>query len=209
MPGVQINNTMMKKIALLFMGFSLLALPSCTAIGVVTGIGAATGIAAAKEGGIQATGQDLKIQATINDLWFKHDLDMFGKLDLTVNQGRVLVTGVVQNPEHRVEAIRLAWQPEGVKQVINEIQIDESNGFVGFARDNWITTRLRTSITLDKDVQSVNYSIDTVQGTVYLLGVAQSQAELNRVTEIARTIPDVKRVVSYVKMAGSPVKEVE
>ena len=54
----------------------------------------------------------------------------------------------------------------------------------------------------DRDIQSVNYTIDTVQGMVYLMGVAQNQAELNRVVERARTIPDVKQVVSYVKLAG-------
>ncbi|MDB2683197.1 BON domain-containing protein, partial [Alphaproteobacteria bacterium] len=52
-------------------------------------------------------------------------VDMFTKLDLTVNQGRVLITGVVQDPAHRVEAVRLAWKPTGVQQVINEIRVAE------------------------------------------------------------------------------------
>jgi len=187
--------------------FALLFIAGCSPLGIMTGAGAAVGVSSAKEGGLKSTFRDAKIQTTINDLWFKYDVETFGKLDLTVNQGRVLVTGVVQNPEHRVEAIRLAWQPSGVVQVINEIQLAEGTGITGFARDVWITTRLRTELTLDKDVQSINYSIDTVQGVVYLMGVAQDQAELNRVIERARTIPDVKRVVSYVKMAGVPIDQ--
>lgn len=176
---------------------------SCAApLGVAAGAGAATGIAAVQEGGLKRAASDAKIQASINDLWFTHNVEMFRKLDLTVNQGRVLVTGVVQNPEHRVEAIRLAWQPPGVKQVINEVKVADSTGIVGFARDSWISTRLRTSITLDKQVQSINYNIDTVQGVVYLMGFAQNQAELDRVIETARTIPDVRQVVSYVKIIG-------
>ncbi|MCD8562525.1 MAG: BON domain-containing protein [Alphaproteobacteria bacterium] len=119
--------------------------------------------------------------------------------------GRVLITGVVQNPENRVEAVRLAWQPEGVKQVINEIQIADSPGIGDYARDTWIATRLRTAIMFDSKVQSINYSIDVVKGNVYLMGVAQNQAELNHVIEKARTIPDVKRVVSYVKLAGEAI----
>lgn len=178
----------------------------CTAIGVLSGGAAATGVAAASEGGIKGTLTDAGIQATISDLWFQYDLETFSKLNLTVNQGRVLVTGVVQDPEHRVEAIRLAWQPNGVKQVINEIQVAEGEGIKGFARDAWITSRLRASLTLDQDVQSINYSLETVQGIIYLMGVAQSQAELNRVMEIARTIPDVKRVVSYVKIVGEQIE---
>lgn len=183
----------------------IVLLPGCSPVGMATGAGATAGVAAAQEGGLSRAYKDVKIQAQINDLWFKHDVDMFRKIDMTVNQGRVLLTGVVQDPEHRVEAVRLAWQPEEVRQVINEIQVADSDGVIGFARDTWISTRLRTVITFDRDVQSINYSIDTVQGTVYLMGVAQNQVELNRVVETARTIPDVRQVVSYVKLAGEQI----
>ena len=95
-------------------------------------------------------------------------------------------------------------------QVINEIRVAEGEGLPGYVRDQWITTRLRTAITLDRDVQSINYSIETVDGVVYLMGAAQNQAELNRVIEIARTISNVKQVISYVKMIGEePVAAVE
>jgi len=173
-------------------------LSSCTWLGI--GAAATAGVAASKEGGISRTASDARIQIAINDLWFKYNVETFRKLDLTVNNGRVLITGVVQNPDHRVEAVRLAWQPKGVEQVINEIRIAESEGIKGFARDTWITTRLRAAIVYEKTVQSLNYSIDTVQGTVYLMGVADSQTELDKVISIARTIPDVKQVVSYMKV---------
>ena len=182
--------------------FGLLALQGCTAVGIATGIGATAGIAAVQEGGLRRAGKDAIIQAQINELWFRHDVEMFRKLDMTVNNGRILLTGVVQNPEHRVEAVRLAWQPNHVEQVINEITVADSDGFTGFARDTWITGRLRTALMFDRDVQSVNYSIDTVKRVVYLMGWAQDQAELNRVMEIARTISDVEQVVSYVKLVG-------
>ncbi len=168
---------------------------------VGAGAAVATGAAASQEGGIRAAVNDTRIRALISDLWFKYDLNTFAKLDLTVDNGRVLITGIVQNPDHRVEAVRLAWQPEGVQQVINEIRIAESTGIKGYARDTWITTRLRTAIMFEKEVQSLNYSIDTVQGTVYLMGVAQSQAELDKVIAIARTIDKVEQVVSYVKIS--------
>lgn len=178
---------------------------SCTPLGFVTGAATTTGVAAARDGGIKGTISDLEIQAAINDLWFKYDIKTFAKLDMTVNQGRVLITGVVQDPEDRVEAVRLAWQPEGVKQVINEIQLADSPGVTAYARDAWIATRLRTALTFDSKVRSINYSIDVVKGVVYLMGVAQNQFELNHVIEKARTIPDVKRVVSYVKLTGEPL----
>ena len=190
----------MKRIV--FSVFALMILSSCSPIGAAAGAGAALGVGAAREGGLGTAASDLKIKAFISDKWFKYDLQTFAKLNLTVNQGRVLVTGIVQNPDDRVEAIRLAWQVDGVKQVINEIRVAQSEGLPGYVRDQWITTRLRTVITFDRDIQSINYSIDTVAGTIYLMGVAQNQAELNKVIETARTIPNVQQVVSYVKMAG-------
>lgn len=179
---------------------ALLLLGGCSGLGVATGAGAALGIAAAQEGGLRASARDLAIRAKINDLWFQYDIETFAKLNLTVKQGRVLVTGVVDDPEDRVEAIRRAWQVGGVEQVINEVRVADSEGVPGFVRDAWITTRLRTALTLDKYVQSINYTIDTVSGIVYLMGVAQNQAELNRVIEISRTVPHVRQVISYVKM---------
>jgi osmotically-inducible protein OsmY len=176
-----------------------LGLQGCVFLGIGAGLGAA-GVAATQEGGLSVAAEDTRIQVQINDLWFKHDVEMFRKLDMTIDNGRVLLTGVVQNPDHRVEAVRLAWQPKGVKQVINEIRISESSGVQTTAQDVWITTRLRSEMIFNRDVQSLNYSIDTVQGTVYLMGFSQSQAELDRVVSLARRVPNVKQVVSYVKV---------
>jgi len=180
-----------------------LTLSGCA--GMIAGGAAAVGVAAVKEGGLKSSATDLRIQTEINDLWLRHDIDIFTKLDLTVNQGRVLITGIVQNPEHRVDAVRLAWKVKGVKQVINEIKIAESTGFTGYLSDAWISARIRSGLTIDKDVQNLNYTIDTVDGVVYLMGVAQSREELNRVIERARTTNGVDRVVSYVKIAGDDI----
>jgi osmotically-inducible protein OsmY len=185
---------------------SALLLNAC--LGLAAGAGATAGIAATQEGGIKGAVDDVAIKASINDLWFKSNVDIFRKLNLTVDQGRVLITGVVQNPEHRVEAVRLAWQPKGVKQVINEIRVADSEGVQGYVSDSWVTAQLRTKLTIDADVQSINYSIDTVQGIVYLMGAARNQAELNKVIDTARNIKNVKQVVSYVKMLGEPIQVV-
>lgn len=198
--------------SLFFIGIvlvSMAGLSGCTGIGLATSAGAVGGIAAAREGGLTQSARDARIKLEINDLWLKYDFDAFRKLSSTVEQGRVLVTGVVQNPDQRVEAIRLAWQPKGVLQVINEVRVENSEGITGFARDRWITGNLRAKIIFDRDVQSINYSIDTVQGTVYLMGIAQDQAELNKVITHARNTGYVKQVVSYVKMAGSPVETIQ
>ena len=180
-------------------------LSGCTGLGLATSAGAVGGIAAAREGGLKQSAIDARIALEINDLWFKYDTDAFLKLNLTVEQGRVLVTGVVQNPDQRVEAIRLAWQPNGVVQVINEVRVAESEGISGFARDSWITGNLRAKLIFDRDIQSINYTIDTVQSVVYLMGIAQDTTELNKVISHARDTGYVKDVVSYVKLAGDQI----
>jgi len=196
--------TMNKSLIVTLMA-STLILSGCGAVGLATGVGAAVGVSAAKEGGLRGTVTDESIRLEISDLWFKKSVDLFGKLNLSVNQGRVLVTGVVQQPEDRVEAIRLAWQPKGVKQVINEVRVGESGTIGTYAKDTWISGQLRTQMTFDKYTQSINYSIETVHGAVYLMGVAQSQEELDRVIKLARRIKGVSEVISYAKLLGEPV----
>ena len=204
---MNLNFNMKRFLPLILVVGALAFLPGCSPVGMAAGAGATLGIAAAKEGGLRTTTNDLKIKALISEKWLQYSVSTFAKLNLDVTHGRVLVSGIVQNPDDRVEAIRLAWQVEGVQQVINEVRLAEGEGLPGYIRDKWITTRLRTAITFDVEIQSINYSIETVQGTVYLMGVAQHQAELNAVIEHARTMPNVRQVVSYVKMASELVPE--
>lgn len=192
----------MRRLCCLALVLIAVPLTSCSPLGLAAGAGAGVGVAAAQEGGLNTAVDDAYIKAMINDAWFRYDVETFRKLNLTVNQGRVLVTGVVEDPEDRVEAIRLAWQPKGVHQVINEVRVEDGSGISGYLRDSWITAKLRTKMMLDKEIQSVNYSVDTVDRTVYLMGVAYNKQELNSAIELARTISGVDQVVSYVKMAG-------
>lgn len=182
------------------MAAATLALSGCGPVGLAAGAGSAVGVAAAQEGGIRGAVTDDAIQLQIADLWFKRDLKMFSKLSATVKEGRVLVTGSVPTADMRVEAIRLVWQAQGVKQVLNEITVDEGGGVSGAMIDSWITTNLKTKLMLDKYIQSINYNVDTVGGNVYLMGVAQDQNEMNRVMNYARNIDHVKNVVSYVRL---------
>ena len=172
----------------------------CTPVDMAIGAGAATGVAVAQERGLSGTARDTALSAAIQELWFRTNFDMFSKLSSTVTEQRALLTGKVQDPEMRVEAVKLAWQIEGINEVINEIEVTNGTSLVDSARDVWITTQLRTQVTFDKNVRSINYSIDTVNGSVFLMGIARDQDELDRVTNHARNIAYVRRVVSYVRL---------
>ena len=196
----------MTRIFILTLLSSAALLSACGPLGLAAGAGATVGIAATREGGVKGSASDFRIRSQINDLWFKSNVKMFSKLNLSIDQGRVLITGVVQDPAHRVEAVRLAWQPRGVKQVINEIRVADTDGLSEYVSDTWITTKLRSKMLIDRDIQSINYSIDTVQGIVYLMGVARSQDELDHTIDVARGVNGVKQVISYVKLTGEPVR---
>lgn len=196
----------MKKLATAALAVSIslsaLALSSCSPLGLAVGAGATVGVAAAQEGGIKGATTDAAIRLSITDLWLKHSADMYRRVGMTVTEGRVLLTGAVPNPDMRVDAVRLAWQAEGVRQVINEIKVEEGGGVSGYVTDSWITSNIRTRMTLDKYVQSINYTVETVDSVVYVMGIAQDQKELDRVLDYARNTKYVKSVTSYVRLRG-------
>lgn len=174
----------------------------------IGGAAAGAAVAASEERGFGGFITDLEIQTSINRLWFGHSVDLLNRLDMTVDSGRVLLIGRAKDPQQRLDAVRLAWQAAGVKEVINEIQVEgPETSLIDSAKDTWISTQIRGRVTVDLSISSQNYTIDTVGGVVYLMGVAQSQTELDAVLQHARSVGGVQRVVTYVRLstaAGGP-----
>lgn len=142
---------------------------------------------------------DSGVRAEIERRW-KEAGGIDDRLDVTVTGGRALLTGNAKDPDQRVEAVRLAWQVEGVQEVINEVQVGDSSGLSDTATDLWIATQLRSKLLFDSEISSKNYTIEVVNQTVYLLGRARSPQELERVQGYAREIGRVRRVVNHVRM---------
>lgn len=173
---------------------------ACTPVGAVVGAGAATGIAAYSERGVEGAAKDLRISSRILDMYIRHDHRLLKDISVDVYEGRALLTGQVEQEATRADAVRLAWQADGVTDVLNEIHVTSTSGFLDTARDVWISAQLESKITFDKQVLAVNYAVETSGGVVYLLGIAQNQTELERVKGHARTIDYVQRIVSYVRV---------
>jgi osmotically-inducible protein OsmY len=170
----------------------------------VIGVGATAGTAAMEERGLAGVADDKALRLRINALLSDKDERLWRKVGMQVYMGRVLLTGTVETEAMRADAVRLAWSAKGVKEVINELQLADSGGASGFARDTWISTQLKFALLFDKQVSSINYSIETVLGTVYLIGLAQDRVELNRVMNHARGLSYVKKVVNYVQIKRPP-----
>ena len=175
------------------------ALSGCGPTAVI-GAGATAGSAAMQERGFVKTVDDTTIEAKIGARLVQESTSLFVDVSAEVYEGRALLTGAVQKVEDRIEAVRITWNVEGVTEVINEIQVRDASGIVDAARDRWITTKLSTQITIDNRIKGVNYAIETVNGTVYLIGIAQDEAELQRVKNHARQISHVRRIISHVRI---------
>ncbi len=181
-----------------------LALGACAPVAV--GAGAAAGVTGAQERGFKGAIADTEIRLEINHLWFQESASLYSKVNLQVQEGRVLLTGNVPDPEARLSAVRLAWQAKRVVEVINEIAVRDTSSLLDAARDEWISAELEARILVDTAIVSINYSIETVNQAVYLIGVAQSRAELDRVIAHAKDIAYVRRVIDYVRLKDDPAR---
>lgn len=188
-----------------FWMIGLLLITQTACVPLIFSGAAKVGSVVAEERSVGDAVDDTAIWTEIKSLYLQKNLDdIFTAVNVEVKEGRVLLTGRVDNPDHRVDAVRLAWQPVGVKEVINELQITDKSGLRDVANDYWINTRIKANLLVEKNVRSVNYSVDTINGVVYLLGVAQNEWERKQAALVASRVKGVKRVVSYVRVKENP-----
>lgn len=183
----------------------LLALPGCVA--AVAGAGATGAVMAAQDRGLEQGIDDNEIAFEINRKLAAKDAALFQRVSTQISHGRVVLIGTVAKPEDRIAAAGIARGVGGVKQVINELQVATPPSFSERTGDTLITTKLRAAITGDGDISSINYSIETVRGTVYLMGVARDRSELDRVVAHARTISGVRNVISNVEVKSAQARQ--
>ena len=112
----------------------------------------------------------------------------------------LLLPGTTADTKLTDQAVALSWKAAGVTEVINEVQLNKAGSATSYAKDTWITTQLTVKLALDKNVLSINYAIETVNGVVYLIGIAQDKRELDRVIAHAGNIEFVRNVVNHVRI---------
>lgn len=174
---------------------------------VLVGAGAAAGVASTQERGTKGIFSDTRIRTDINNLWYEESVELYRSINLQVQEARVLLSGTVDDPQTRVDAVRLVWQVEGVREVINEIEVKDDSSLTDWFTDAKIGTELRNKLRFDNAVSSINYSVEVVNQNVYLIGVAQDQAELDRVIAHAKDVDYVRRVVNYVRLKDDPARK--
>ena len=166
----------------------------------VIGVGTAAVAASSTEKGLSTSVADGLIFTKIQDNFLQTDASLPTVVDVTVNDGAVLLTGKVKTPEEKVLATKLTWEVRGVREVVNEIQVTDKSSIKDIAKDLAASAQLRGKLIADGSISSLNFSIDVVNGTVYLSGVAADAEEMNRVVSHARELRFAQQVVNYITL---------
>jgi len=119
-------------------------------------------------------------------------------INTQVLDGRIFITGKVNEPEEKLRITKLAWEIEGARSVKNDLKIKEEFKFTQSAKDVLITSQLRTALFFNKKIKSSNYSIDTYKKKIYIYGIAESKEEQELVIEEGKQILDVENVISSI-----------
>ena len=119
-------------------------------------------------------------------------------INTQVLDGRIFLTGKVEDPEEKLQLTKLAWETLGVRSVRNDIKIKEEFNFKQSAKDLLITSQLRTAIILNKKIKATNYQIDTYKKKIFIYGIAITQNEKDEVLKEAKEILDVKDVIASI-----------
>ena len=122
------------------------------------------------------------------------------KVKTKVLDGRIFLTGTVDNPEEKLQLTKLAWETKGVRSVRNDIKIKEEFNFSQSAKDLLITSQLRTAIILNKEIKATNYQIDTYKKKIFIYGIAQTSDEKDLVIKEAKEILDVEDVIASIML---------
>ena len=115
-----------------------------------------------------------------------------------VLDGRIFLTGKVDDPEEKLKLTKMAWETDGVRSVRNDVKVKEEFNFKQSAKDLLITSQLRTALIMNKNIKATNYQIDTYKKKIYLYGIAITSNEKENVLDEAKKIKDVQDVIASI-----------
>ena len=126
----------------------------------------------------------------------------FLSIQIEVLDGRIFLTGKVDEPEEKIKITKLAWETKGVRSVKNAITIKGQSNFKSTAKDILITSQLRTALIFNKLIKSRNYTLETINKNIYIFGISMNDEEKNEVIKEAQKIYDVEEVISTIYLVS-------
>ena len=189
---------MKNNILILFLLISSLNIFSCSPAGILASGGATGMVVAEGDRSLGTVVDDATIKLNIAAKFISSDDNLFVDVSTSVLEGRVLLTGLVDNQEIRIDAVRRVWEVAGVQEVVNEIQIGNRSSLKEYAQDVWITAQVRGLAAKEIGLRSVAYNFETIQGKVYIVGITSRPDQLEKLINATKTIKGVKEIVNYV-----------
>ena len=185
-------------ITLLFLLFSSINFFGCSPANILA-TGGATGMVVAEgDRSLGTVVDDATIKINIAAKFINSPDNLFVDVNTTVIQGRVLLTGLVDNQEIRIDAVRRVWEVEGINEVVNEIQIGNRSSLKEYAQDVWITTQVKGLAARTLGLRSLAYNFETIQGKVYIAGITTHPDQLEELIRVSKTIKGVTEIINYV-----------
>ena len=186
-----INNLVLYFLLLLF-------LHACSPANVIATGGGSAMVIAEGERSMGSVIDDATIKVNIAAKFINSEDNLFVNISTTVLRGRVLLTGLVDNQEIRIDAVRKVWEVDGVQEVINEIQVGSRSSLKEYANDLWINTQAKGVAAKAIGLRVVGYNFETIQGKVYIAGITSKPQQLEDLIDAVKTIKGVKEIVNYV-----------
>ena len=189
---------MNKILPLILLSVFTINIIGCSPANILASGGATTMVVAEGDRSLGTVVDDATIKINIASKFISSEDNLFIDLNTTVLEGRVLLTGLVNNQEIRIDAVRRTWEVEGVKEVINEIQIGNRASLKEYGKDLWINTQVKALAAKTIGLRSFAYNFETIQGKVYIAGITSRPEHVDELIEIVKTIKGVTEIVNYV-----------
>ena len=189
----------MKKISsLILFCLAFLFLHACSPANILASGGGGVMVIAEGDRSMGTVVDDATIKVNIAAKFINSEDNLFVNISTTVLDGRVLLTGLVDNQEIRIDAVRKVWEVNGVQEVINEIQVGNRDSLKEYANDLWINTQAKGLAAKAVGLRVVGYNFETIQGKVYIAGITSRPEQLEDLIDAVKTVKGVKEIVNYV-----------
>jgi len=193
----RVKKTLSILIAPLFLVFSFLNYGCSPANVLATGGGSAM-VVAEGERSLGTVIDDATIKVNIAAKFLSADNNLFVNINTSVLEGRVLLTGLVDNQEIRIDAVRLVWEVEGVREIVNEVEVGNRSTLKDYANDLWINTQARAVAAKTIGLKAITYNFETIQGKIYIAGITKKSDQLDELISALKGIKGVSEIVNYV-----------
>ena len=180
--------------SLLFMFFNY----GCTPVDILASGGATTMVIAEGDRSPGTVIDDATIKINISAKFLSSDNNLLLNIDTKVLEGRILLTGIVESQEIRIEAVKKVWEVVGVNEVINEIEVGDKTSIKQYANDLWITAQIKALAAKNIGLRSLTYNFETIKGRVFVAGITSRPEQLEILIDSIKTIKGVKEIINYV-----------